>query len=351
MLFDPPGFTPVLDQDGRYRVTFGPGSDVVRGFTPDGRLMFRAYDLVPFGRAWILASVPLDGGDVREEVAVYRPALLYDVGSLSSDSTQRVLGLWQAAVPGLHGCPDSSIATEGTPAPRTPSPVGIILYALSATDGVPIASLPSRYVPMTTVSGAGTIQQRVRVNPAVRDADRAGANPFGPVLLEGSDELIYSDGEQLWQASVTDTSQTPIPIGFGAYPALSRDRRTLAYARPLGLDSTVGTFVIPLGIVACVEEHVEVTAASWEVVVRDLETSAEVILTTGFDPAFDPQSPRLVVRGPDLRWVDLANGAVTPIPATVGAFAPAVSADGGILAFSLLNPATSGDVYFLRIAR
>jgi hypothetical protein len=204
---------------------------------------------------------------------------------------------------------------------------------------------------MTTVSGAGTTQQRVRVNPAVRDADRNGTNPFGPVLLEGSDALIYSDGEQLWQADVTDTALAPVPIGFGAYPALSRDRRTLAYARPWGLDSTVRTFVIPLGFVFCVEEHVEVTAAGWEVVLRDLETGAEEGLTEGFDPAFDPLSARLVVRASDLRWVDLATGSVTPIPATSGAFAPAVSPDGGVLAFSLLNPTTSGDVYFLRITR
>jgi hypothetical protein len=338
VVVDPPTFAPVEDEGGRFRVTWGSGQDGVRGFLPDGRLLFRTLDLVPFGEAWILASAPLEGGLVREEVAVYRPAVRHQMGTLVSEAVQRVLGVWQPASPGVHSCP--------APAPRTPTPVAITLYALPETDGVPVASLPSRYFPMTTVVGAGTTQQRVRVNPAVRDADRDGANPFGPVLLSGSTELIYSDGEQLWRASVTDTATPPVLIGPGAYPALSPDRRTLAYSRPIGLDSTVSTFSIPLGLVSCNEEHVEVTAASWEIVLRDLASGSERILGEGRDPAFDPNAARLVARSTDLRWLDVGTGAATPIRATTGAFAPAMSADGGILAFSL-----GGDVYFLRLDR
>jgi len=335
VVVDPPVFAPVEDEGGRFRVTWGSEQDGVRGFLPDGRLLFRTFDLVPFGEDWILASAPLEGGLIREELAVYRPALRQQMGALASDTVRRVLGGWHAASPGVHGCP--------SPAPRTPTPVAITLYALLATDGTPVASLPSRYVPMTTVAGAGTTAQRIRVNPAVRDADRDGSNPFGPVLLSGSTELIYSDGEQLWRASVTDTSTPPVLIGSGAYPALSPDRRTLAYSRPIGLDSTVSTYRIPLGFVSCNEEHVEVTASSWEVVLRDLESGSEQILGEGRDPAFDPSAPRLVVRLTDLRWLDLVTGAATPIRATTGGLAPAVSADGGILAFSV-----GGDVYFRR---
>jgi hypothetical protein len=351
VIYDVPSFTPVEDQAGRFRVTFGSGPDAVRGFMPDGRLLFRTYDLDPFGKDWILASVPFDGGSVREEVAAYRPALLHPVGSLTSDGTVRVLGAWHTAQPGLDGCPDSSVTSAGTPAPRTPYPVAITLYALPATDGVPVASLPTRFIPMPTVTGRGTTQQRVRVSPAVRDADQNGANPFGPVLLPGSSEVIVSDGEQLWRVSLADTAAPPVPIGAGAYPALSADQRLLAFARPVGLDSLVTRFSIPLGFVSCNEEHVEVTATSWELVVRDIESGEEQVLAEGRDPAFDPASARLVVRGPELRWVDLGTGGVTPIPASTGAFAPALSSDGTILAFSLINVGSSADVYFLRLSR
>ena len=350
-LFEPPGFTPLQDRDGRYRVTFGSGPDAVRGFLPDGRLLFRTFDLVPFGEAWILASAPLEGGVVREEAAVYRPALRSEMGSLLVDEARRILAAWIPALPGVDGCPDSSLTSAGIPPPPTPSPVGVTLYTLPPADGPPLASFPARFIPMTTVTGAGTISQRVRVSPAVSDADRDGANPFGPVLLSGSTQLIFSDGEQLWQASVTDTSAAPVSIGAGAYPAISADRRTLAYARPLGLDSTVRNYFVPVGIVVCNERHVEVTAASWEIVLRDLESGTESVLGEGRDPAFDPVASRLVVRGSGLQWLELSTGVPSPIPATTGAFAPALSPDGAKLAFSLINAETEVDVYFIRLTR
>jgi len=348
---DPPSFTPLEDREGRYRVTWGTGPDGVRGFLPDGRLLFRTFDLDPFGEAWILASAPLDGGVIREEAAVYRPAILYQMGHLTSDGAQRVLTAWHGAIPGFHGCRDSSMTTDGTPPPPTPSPVAITLYTLPPGDGTPLSSLPARFVPMTTVTGAGTATQRVRLSPAGRDAHRDNANPFGPVLLPGSTEMIYSDGDRLWRANVSDTTVPLASIGVGAYPALSPDGGTLAYSRPVGLDSTVRRFFVPQGFVGCSEEFVDVTAATWELILRDLESGAETVLGEGRDPAFDPVAGRLVVRGPDLRWLDLTTGLPSPIPVTTGAFAPAISADGGILAFSLINPDTRADVYFLRLTR
>jgi hypothetical protein len=350
---EPPSFTPV-DEGGRFRVTFGSGPDVVRGFLPDRRLLFRTFGLDPFGADWVLASAPVDGGQVREELGVYRPALLDDLSHLVIHGTERVLMLWKAAVPGMHGCPDSSLTTQGSPgpAPRTPSPVGVTLFGLPPADGTPVAAIPSRFVNTNVVDGTATLRQRVRVTPAVREVDSTGGNAFGPVIVPGSGQVIYSDGEVLWRASITDTSAAPQPLGPGAYPALSADARTLAYARPMGLDSTSTTYSVPVGPLAvCVEEFVTITAAAWEVVLRDLETGADQVLTVGRDPVFDPITPRVVVRRDDLRWVDLVSGSESPIPLTTGAFAPALSADGGILAFSLITPGAYADVFFLRLTR
>jgi len=352
-IFERPPFSPIEEQAGLFRVTSGSGPDVARGFLPDGRLLFRTYDLPPFGRDWVLLSVPLAGGQIREEAGVYRPALIDDMGQLTMDGASRALVLWKGPLPGVHGCPDSSLTTAGSPgpAPRTPTPVGVTIYALTPEDGVPIASIPSRFVSTNLVEGIGTLRQRVRVYPTARDVDRTGTNAFGPVHVPGTGDVIYSDGEQLWRVPLSDPSVAPSFIGVGAYPALSPDGRTLAYARPTGLDSVVRTFAIPLGLAFCVEEHVEISASRWEIFVQDLETGAETFLAEGSDPAFDPLAGRLAVRGEALSWVDLGSGVVTPIPGTSGGYGPVPSPDGTVLVFSRLNDPTNSDVYFVPINR
>ena len=352
VVFERPTFAPQLDAQGRLRVTFGPGAEVMRGFTPDGRLLFRADNLVPFGAGSILASVPPTGGQVREEVGVYRTALKDQVGTLVSDGSRRVLAMWNPPIPGYHGCPDSSMTTLGTPgpAPRPPSPVYMVAFALPARDGMPINSVPARAVWTNAVeiSGVGGLDKRVRVTPALRDVRRTGANPFGPVILPGTDDMIYSDGEHLWRASIADTSAGPTQLGDGAYPALSPDGHSLAYARSFGLDSTQQVFTVPVGLVSCKQTQVEITAAGWEVVLRDIESGEERVLTDGMEPVWDPSAERLVVRGTELRWFYLSTETSVPIEATTGAFAPAISPDGGVLAFSLFSEGANTDVYYLR---
>jgi len=343
VLFDVPPFAPVEVEPGVFRVTSGSGRAVARGFLPDGRILFRAFDVPALDPGWLLLSVPPGPGRVREEVAVYRSALLDDLGHLVATDEGRLLAAWKAPLPGQHGCP--------APAPRTPAPVSLSILALSRYDGTPIAAIPTRPVPSSLVRGEGTLAQRVRVHPAARDVERTGGNAFGPVLLPGGTEMIYSDGEQLWRVAPADTLAAAQLIGLGAYPAVSPDGRTLVYARPVGLDSVVQTYSIPIGIDFCNEEHVEVTASGWEVVSRDLGSGVEQVLADGLDPAFDPLGGRVVVRAGQLQWVDLETGSTSPIPGTAGAFGPSVSPDGALLVFSRLDGPANSDVYFVRIAR
>ena len=341
VVFERPGFAPQLDAQGRLRVTFGPGADVMRGFTPDGRLLFRADNLVPFGAGWVLASVPPSGGQVREEVSVYRPALTDQMGTLVSDGSRRVLAVWKPPIPGYDACP--------APAPSPPSPVAVLTFALPAQDGVPIASVPSRVVSTNVAEVAGPADKRVRVTPALRDVVQTGANPFGPVIVPGTDDMIYSDGERLWRASVTDTSAVPTLLGDGAYPALSPDGHSLAYARPIGLDSTEQVFTVQAGLVPCVQTQVEITEAGWEIVLQDLESGEDSVLTEGMEPVWDPSAERLVVRGTTLEWFYFSTQTRVPIEATTGAFAAAISPDGHVLAFSLFSQGTNTDVYYLNV--
>jgi hypothetical protein len=344
VIFQPQPFTPVADRDGRLRVTFASTPDVGRGFLPDGRLLFRAIDLPAFGDGWVLVSVPPDGGELRQEAGPYQPAVRDGMSDLEHANERRALVLWRTPVQGVHGCP--------SPAPPPATPVAFTVFTLPAEDGTAISNLPSRYIETNGVFGAGTLGQLVRVTPSLRDVNATGGDAFGPVPVPGTDSLIYSDGERIWIASLVDTAAPPVMVTDGAYPAVAPDGRTLAFSRPVGVDSVTQTYVVPVGIAACVQEHVEIFATAWEVVLRDLATGDERVVAEGLDPAFDPLLPRLVVRqGGALAWVDLGSGAATPIAATGGAFDPAVSPNGDVLAFSLFTSPGNSDVYFLRTDR
>ena len=359
VVYERPPFSPLPDAfTGRVRVTFAPGADQVRGFTPDGRLLFRAHGLVPFGPGWILASVPPLGGQVREEASVYRPVFRSEnvgMGALAMEGTHRALVLWVEPIRGFHGCPDSTMTTQGEPPPPAPSPIGITIYTLPAQDGPAIGSLSSRYISLNAVATPEyrqyAVYQHVRVTPAGRDVDRTGVNAYGPVILPGTDQMVYSDGERLWRASMVDTSAAPDLLGDGAYPALSPDGQTLAYARPLGVDSTMHEFSTAVGLTPCIEDFVDITAAAWEVVLRDLDSGTEEVVGEGMEPAFDPLAARLVVRGTELRWLNLDTQESSAIPGTRGVFGPAISPDGTVLAFSMFSDSTNTDVYVIWIDR
>lgn len=357
VVFEEPPPPPVADSLGVFRITYGDGPDLARGFTTDGRVIVRVRDLIPFASDWLLVSVPVGSGQSREEAGPYRRALVGngEVGTLVTDGSRRILAIWKPPTQGVHGCPDSSTWTSdrafGT-APKPPTVLGLTLYDLPQDDGTAIPNLRSRYISANAVFGGGTLNQRVRVTPALRQVRDLGVNPFGPVLVPGSEDLIYSDGERLWRAALSDA--VPELLGDGSFPALSPDGRLLASARPVGLDSTTTTWVVPVGgplPAFCVQEHVVMSAAGWEVVIRDLTTGEERVIADGLEPAFDPMEPRVLVRTTELTWVDLESGAREPVVGTANAFAPVLSPEGAFLAFSKITWLENSDVYFVNLAR
>jgi hypothetical protein len=322
------------------RLTVASGRDVVRGVLPNGRIVFQTRNLAPFGSDWIVASIHPDTGPAREEAAVYRQAFAGDVGSLVSADGRRVLGVWTRSYQGLDGCP--------SPAPPPPDVLGITFYELGPVDGTPVASLPSRSAGTGAVTGSGTTSQRVRVSPALREMDASGGNPFGPALArQGS--IVYSDGDSLWLTTL-NAGTDPEFLGLGAYPAVSPDHRLVALARPVSVDSVVDTIVVPVGITVCVQEHVDVTAAEWLVVVLDLDSGIETVLGPGIEPVFDPLAGRVLARDGGLVWYELGSGARTEVPGSTGSFAPAITAGGLIMAFSRSDDGNT-DVFAAPISR
>lgn len=350
ILVEPPPNIPPVTSQGR-RLTFGPDTDVARGFTLDGRVVFSTRNLVPFGPERIVASIAPEGGPAREEAGIYRLAFRQEVGAMAFASGRRVMAVWTPSVPReFYACPDT--------APAPPPAVHVTLFELGPTDGTALANLPARAVPVEAVEGEGkidvggagqTVSFRVRVTPAQREIAGRGTNPFGPVPLpDGS--LIFSDGERLWHGRAGDTTALAL-LGAGAFPSLDSSGTMLAFARPVAIDSTVVVYRIPVFGGDCVQEHVEVTSGGWEVVLRDLRSGAERVLAEGIEPVLDPVAPRLLYRAPSgLRWVSLDGVDLGSFDGTAGAFAPAISPDGALGAYSWSGP-DGVDVYFREIER
>jgi hypothetical protein len=330
-----------LPADGALRLTVNPAPDLVRGFLPDGRLLYRTTGLVPLATGTILASIAVSGGSAREEVGVYRRALIQQMETLAQIPGRRVLGTVTPPQPGLGACP--------APAPAPPRALAIAWFDLGEVDGTPVSSLPVHAVSTGAITVTGPVSYRVRETPALREATLLGANPFGPVLMpDGS--TVYSDGETIWSAWLTDTTGARDSIAWGAYPVLSADARSLIFARPLGVDSVTQTYSIPLGLAVCTQEHVVITYTGWDVVTLDLESSELQVLGRGAEPRLDPLAPRLLIRDGSLFWLTLDGVRSDPIPGTGGAFAPAVSPDGLVLAYSR-RADDNTDAYYQPITR
>jgi hypothetical protein len=226
--------------------------------------------------------------------------------------------------------------------------VSIALAELGSVDGTPVAGLPTRELSTGAAVGSGTGNVRVRVSPALREMDANGGNPFGPALARDG-AVVYSDGDSLWLAGL-DSGEEPEFLGLGAYPATSQDLRLLAFARPVSVDSTAVQYVVPVGIGVCIQEHVEVTAAGWQIVVRDLDTGDETVLGAGLEPVFDPMAARVLARDGALIWYDLSTGDRSALPGSDGSFAPAIARDGSILAFSRSDNGNT-DVFVVPLIR
>jgi hypothetical protein len=338
-LFTSPPLPPVEIGPGLFRVTWNPQPDVVRGFTPDGRMVYRARDLPGVDSGWALVTMNLADGSTREEARIYRLALRDTIAQIVIGASARSLVNWRTLAEAGFDC-------RVCPSPNVP--IVVAIRRLPPTDGAPLSALPTRVITMPNhlVATGGCLDTRFRFRPAEQEAAQNRVNPYGPVERADGSAGFYSDGETVWRYDPADPAAPPDSVGPGVFPALSPDGLVLAAAVPLGLDSTSG--VCTSGLCPCRLETVTISATGWSVVLHDL-AGGSATLADGLEPVFDPLAARLVVRRADgLYWVDLATGAATAIPRTERAYAPALAPDGSILAFTAErfgNP----DVFYLRI--
>lgn len=337
-LFDPPVVEPV-DEGGVLRLTFNPGPDVVRGFGPDGRVVYWSRGLPPSGSGSALLSLAPTGGAAAEEVAIYRQGLIDEVRQLVFDAGGRVLATWKTPTEKVHGC--------GPPAPTPPTGVVLGIYRLGVQDGAPLSTTPTRSVDLPVIEGAATSSQTVRITPAEAEIRARGVDPYGPSLSADGSVAVYSDGDALWRFDPGDSQAPADSVGPGAFPAVSPDGTLLAAAIPAVLDTITGSISVPGAFGDCTQTTIELVAQGWQVVLYDLATGAASDLGPGLEPRFDPAGARLLVRREALYWVPIGGGPGELVPGTGGAFAPAISPAGAV-AFSRGN-SPDHNVYLLPV--
>jgi hypothetical protein len=337
-VFDRPASPPEEISPGVFRVTWNPAPDVVRGFTPDGgRILYQSRDLVGLGAGWYVLSIGIAGGDVREEASVYRRALRDPVGELAIAPSYRLLVTWRAPSEGAASCPTC---------PPPPTAIDVAIRHLPLEDGAPLSQLPARDFVLTNHASNGC-QHRIRLDPVEQLVQARRVNPYGPVERPDQSAGYYSDGDAVWRYDPADPSAPPDSIGLGAFPALSPDGGLLAAAIPTGVDSA-STFC-SFGLCPCTQETVTFSATDWQILVYDLAAGTVSPLGAGSEPAFDPRASRVAVRRADaLYWLDLAGGVASVIPGTTGGYAPAITPDGALLAFSA-DTFGNPDVFFVRV--
>ncbi len=343
-IFTPPIVAPI-EVDGRFRVTFNTGADVVRGVTRDGaRILYRSQGLTGFGPEWRILSIPATGGEVREEAGLYRAALRDSIAQLRFDAGGRTLVTWKFGPAGIGSC--------GPPAAVGPTAMLLVVFRLDEVDGRPVAALPTRVIPTPSVirSFIGPLRMlhlQVTILPAELEIRTFGVDPYGPAVDQVGIGYL-SDGTTIWRLDLADPTLSPDSIAQGVFPALSTQGDQLAFSVPTGLSSVTDTTVVPFGLGSCTQETITIRASGWDVVLYDLAAGTSVLLGEGVEPQFDPAGGRVVVRRPDgLYWIDVGTGGASFIAGTEGAYSAAVSPDGSFLAFSARGGGSGHDVFLL----
>ncbi|MEX1050287.1 MAG: hypothetical protein WEC54_01935, partial [Gemmatimonadales bacterium] len=349
VLYEPEASVPVEVSPGLFRLTTNTGPDYVRGVLADGRVLYLTSGLEGGPAAPGIVSVTPDGGPVRSEAGAYGtvlPGLV--INDYYATSTRRTL---LTVIPPRgrdHYCGDI-----GFPAP-TPQFVGWRLFVLPESDGPAFSSLNrfEREFPLFANSGfdpSGRPNQpkRIRLVPALHDADSSGTRSAGPAITASGQYAYLSDMEMIWRIDLSDTTAAPVAVTEGAYPLLSAGGDALFVARASLTDSLSTPTLVVYGFAGCFQTIVTFTVSEWTTIRIDI-AGVEDTIGVGSEAALLGDSA-LVVRRPDgLHALRLSDGVSTRIIEDPTARSPAVAPDGSFIAFTSRrfgNP----DVFVLRL--
>lgn len=167
------------------------------------------------------------------------------------------------------------------------------------------------------------------------------------------DQLVYSDGLRLllWRVGEPEGSEIPNTTD-GVAPAWSPDGQWIAF----GVLVRGEPFSVSCLCPSPGNNPFVVTRHGWELTARQIalvrpDGSDMVVLTEGSEPAWAPDGSALYFRRGDagLFRIPPTGGAETALANTHGARAPAVSPDGGTIAFTRRGPRGDFNIWRLRL--
>ena len=337
------------DDTGRVprQITFSARDDRSPAWDPAGdAILYATHGFTPFGDApGVLLRVP-SGGGAADEVF---PRLQFPGGPedwFASPAPHGGVVAWMHlwAVRAENLCAQTTIicVPEGETAGTAPRLAEIRLRVRTpggeGVEGDPELSISLEGV---TVLDPGIQRFRVEMHPFQELFHAEGSAVFRPSWSPAGDRLVFSDGLRLLVWAVGSGQAVAIPgTDDGVQAAWSPDGEWIAFTRlergaPRAFECAHWT---PLGPV-CTQDRVEYPIADRIVTLARPDGSEVVTLAQGDDPAWTPDSDRLVFRRSGRLWMIGRDGSgLTDLPDTEGGREPAVSPDGTELAFARLDP-------------
>jgi Tol biopolymer transport system component len=205
--------------------------------------------------------------------------------------------------------------------------------------------------PARALGGSGVIRERYFPFQQIYGTQRSLL--FRPAWSPNGQQLVFSDGLNLYLWTVGPSAPVPIPnTRDGVSPAWSPDGSVIAFTRLVRGDSTTASCQCSTGGDTSTHTRTTYIIAARRLTLINPDGTGAVDVTSGEEPAFSPDGNTLYFRDDvDLYRIPRAGGTPEKLPNTEDGHSPAVSPDGRWLAFSrtpeLPNP--NGNIWILNL--
>lgn len=351
---------PSIEVTGPLQLTFSALDERTPVWLGSDSLAYAAEGVAPFAQSpGVLMKIAATGGAAEALL----PALQFSGGAShwlaspapSPDGVRAAyVEMWAVADQDL--CPAAVVVCDPSAAPRIAARLAEIRLHLVDREGGG-SSAPERSLPVP-LEGREFVPLRgdpflpgyfrIRYYPFQRLFHEENPPLFRPSWDPGGTRVAFSDGLQvlLWDLASSHVEAVPGTDG-GVAPAWSPNGEWIAFTRLVPGDSAAAScthsgFLGPV----CRQERVDYEVADRTIALVRPGGSETRELGRGEEPAWTPDSGRLVFRRDGRLWTVAVEGAAaTPIPDTEWAREPAVSPDGSRLAYVRLLSGGKHDLW------
>ncbi len=351
---------PSIEVTGPLQLTFSGLDERTPVWLGLDSLAYAAEGVAPFAQSpGVLMKIPATGGPAEPLF----PALQFPGGAShwlaspapSPDGARAAyVEMWAVADEDL--CPAAVVVCDPSGAPRVAARLAEIRLHLTDREGggspAPRRSLsvPLEGREFVPLRGDPFLPGffRIRHYPFQRLFHEENPPLFRPSWDPDGTRVAFSDGLRvlLWDLA-SSRAETVSGTDGGVAPAWSPNGEWIAFTRLVRGDSAAAScthsgFLGPV----CRQERVDYEVADRRIALVRPDGSETRELGRGEEPAWTPDSGRLVFRRDGRLWtVPVGGAAATPIPDTERAREPAVSPDGSRLAYVRLLSGGKHDVW------